>query len=67
MCNKAVSTYPSTTQLVPDRYKTHDKTVNICPFVFDSVLYWYFTQELCDKFVPGEPFILKYCHDKCKT
>ena len=40
MCDKAVNTYPSTVQLVPDQFKTQrmcDKADNSCPFVFDSV------------------------------
>ena len=40
MCDKAVDTYSSTTENVPDRFKTQgmcDKTVDKNPFVFDSV------------------------------
>ena len=41
-----------------------DKGIDTCPFVFDSVLDQYKTQEMCDKVVFKEPFMLKYCLDK---
>ena len=40
MCGKAVDAYPSTTEYVPDWFKTQemcDKGVDKYPFVFDSV------------------------------
>ena len=40
MCNKAVDTYPSAIQFVPDRYKTqkmYDKNIYTCYFVVDYV------------------------------
>ena len=67
MCDKAVSTYPSKIQFVPDRFKTQemcDKAVDTCPFELDSVPDWYVTQELCDKVVCEDLFMLKYYHDK---
>ena len=36
----------------------YDKAVDTCPFVFDYVLDWYNTQEICDKFVSKDTFIL---------
>ena len=38
-----------------------------CPFVCDSVLDWYMTQDMCDKIVSKESFQLKDCLDKFKT
>ena len=63
MCNKATSTYPSTVQFV---------TKIICckpadTFLFDFVPDLYMTQELCDKFIAEELFILKYCPDRYKN
>ena len=40
MCKKAIDTYPSAIQFVPDQYMTQemcDKAVNIRPAVLDSV------------------------------
>ena len=40
MCIKPVSTYPSTLQFVPDRFKTKkmcDTAIDGCLFVFDFV------------------------------
>ena len=44
-----------------------DKTVDTCPFVFDSVPDQYITQEICEKVVLKEAFVLRYCPDKHKT
>ena len=44
-----------------------DNAVNSFPFIFDSIPYWYTTQELCDKIVSEDHFMLRYCHDKYKT
>ena len=43
-----------------------DKAVDKCPFVFDSVLNQYKTQEMCDKIVSDDPCKLKYSHDRYK-
>ena len=43
------------------------KTVNTCPFIFDSILDGYKTQEMCYKFVSNDPFVLKHCLDRDKT
>ena len=40
------------------------KAVDTCPFIFNFVLDWYKIQEMCDKVVSKEPFILKYSLDK---
>ena len=40
------------------------KTVNTCPFIFDSILDGYKTQEMCYKFVSNDPFVLKHCLDR---
>ena len=37
---------------------------NRCFFVFDSILDWYKTQEMCDRVVSEDPFIFVYCPDK---
>ena len=37
MCDKALNTYPSTIQFVPDIVMCN-KDVVACPFIFDSVL-----------------------------
>ena len=63
MCNKAIRTYPSTIQFV---------TKIICckpidTFLFDFVPDRHMTQELCDKFVAEELFMLKYCPDRYKN
>ena len=53
MCDKAVATYLSAIQFVPDRQKTPktcDKAVDTCPFVFDSVPHRYTTQKISKLF-----------------
>ena len=37
------------------------KTVDTCPFVFDSVPDQYLIQEMCNKVVSKEPFKPKQC------
>ena len=44
-----------------------DKATDTCPFVSTSVPDWYNTQEMCDKLVSEEFFMLKYCLDKHKS
>ena len=58
MCDKAVDTYPSAIQFVPECYNTQkicDKAVDTCTFVFNLV-----AQEMCGKVVYEESFMLKY-------
>ena len=43
------------------------KGVDTCHFVFDSVLDWCKTQEMCDKVISEDRFMLKYCPDKSNT
>ena len=40
-----------------------DTAVDTCPFVFDSVANQYKTEEMCNKVVSKEPFMLKRCSD----
>ena len=44
-----------------------NKAVDTCRFALDSVSNQYMVQEMCDKVVYKEPFMLKYCPDRCKT
>ena len=44
--------------------KTCDNAVDTCPFLYDCVLEQYMTQEMCDKVVFKESYLLKYCLDK---
>ena len=44
-----------------------NKVVDTCPFIFDSVPDQYETQEICEKAVSNNPFMLKYFLDRCKT
>ena len=62
MCNKAVSTYHSRMQFIPEGYKSEvicGKSVDTGPFVFGFVSDRYMTQETCDKVVPKEYFKMK--------
>ena len=43
------------------------KTVDTPPFVFVSVPDWYKTQEMCDKDISNDTFVLKYCIDRQRT
>ena len=52
--------------LIDVRLKYVIKAVVICSFVFDSA-HLYKTQEMCNKIVSEDPFMLKYCHDRYKT
>ena len=61
MCDKAVDTYRSTIEYVPDWFRTQEmcsKAVDKCPFAFDSVPDQYKTQEMCDKIVSDDSFKL---------
>ena len=53
--------------LIDLKLKKCDEAVDTCPFVFASVPDRYITQELWDKVVSEDPFMLKYWHDKYKT
>ena len=44
-----------------------DKAVDTWSFVFDSVPDQYITQEMCDKIVSKEFFMLEYCLDIYKA
>ena len=39
ICNRAINTYPSAIELVPENYKTQEmcNVVDACPFKFDSI------------------------------
>ena len=68
MCDKAVDTYPSTTEYVPDQFRTQemcDKALDKCPFGFDSVPDQFKTHECMTKFFLK--IKLKYSHDRYKT
>ena len=47
--------------------KKYLKSVDTCPFVFDSVPHRNKTQERYDKVVSKDTFMLKYCLDRYKT
>ena len=44
--------------------ETCDNAVDTCPFLCDCVLEQYMTQEMCDKVVFKESYLLRYCPDK---
>ena len=70
VCIKAVDSYPSTIQYVPDWYQTQEmriRAVNTCSFVFGSVPYQYNTQQICIKAVDYNPSTIKYDPDQYKT
>ena len=57
MCNKAVGTYPSAIQFVPESSKSQemcDKAADTCLFVLDFVPNIYMNQEMCEKVVSKE-------------
>ena len=59
MCNKAVNTYPSAIQFVPECCKTQEmcvKAVDIGRFVFDSAPNQCKSQEMYDKAHFEDPF-----------
>ena len=69
MCDKAVNTYHSTIQFVPDCYKAQemgDKAVNKCFLAFFIFLIDIKLKK-CVTAISEDPFILAYCHDKYKT
>ena len=68
--NDAGDTFLSAIQFVPECCKSQeicDKTDDTCPFVSDSLTDGYVTQEMCDKAVFKDLYILKYSSDRCKT
>ena len=73
MCVKAVYTYLSAIQIVPECYKTQkkkksDKSVaDDCLFLFDSVAGQHKTYGMSHKVYFKEYFMLKYCLDIYKT
>ena len=76
MCNNVVDSYPSTLKFVVECYKTQkmcNKTVNwffiyLLFFVSDSIPDQNKTQEICDRVISEDPFlIVVYCPDKYKT
>ena len=72
MFDKAVSLYPSTIHFFFfyqfETQEKCDKAFDAFSFVFDSAPdRRYMTQELQDKVVSEDPFMLKCCHNKYKT
>ena len=70
MRHKAVNTYPSLNEYIPDCYKTQemcDEVVNRCFFEFDSIPDRYKTQEMCDRVGSVDPFFDSNCPDIYKT
>ena len=70
MCDKAVNTYPSTVQFVPECYKTQErcnKAINRCFFVFNLILGRYKIQKLSYRVDSEDPFLKVYCPDQYKT
>ena len=69
ICNKAVNTYHSTMQFVPDCYKTQemcDKAVDDCPAALKSIPDWFGTckmLEKCDNSLHANDDILFYNED----
>ena len=63
MGNKAVGSYPSVTQFVPECFMSqemYNEAVNICPFVCIWFCSWsILTQKICDKVVSKETLMLK--------
>ena len=69
MCYKAVDDYAHALEFIPDWYKIQkcNKAVDTCPCAIQFVLECYKTQEMCDKVVFQELFMLQYCLDWYKT
>ena len=44
----------------------YDRAPNTCAFLFDSIPDKCETEEMCDKVVPEDAFMLKCSHDKYK-
>ena len=60
----------STVQFVPDSNKTKemcDKAANRCFLLFIHILDWYKAQEMRDRVIFEDPFMLVYCPDRYKT
>ena len=67
MCDKAVATYTSAMNVVPECFmiqEMYDKAVNRCYFVFYTIPDRYKTQELCGRVVFEDLFLIVYCPDK---
>ena len=67
MWNKFVNTYYSSIQFVPGYYEaqeTLDKAANKCFLLFSYIPVRYKTQEMCDRVIFEDPFMLVYCPDK---
>ena len=68
MCDKAVNTHPYTIKFVSEYFMTRgmcDKAINVL-FVFDSTGR-YKTQEMCERVVSRDSFLIVYCCGKYKT
>ena len=44
-----------------------NKAVNKYVLGFDYIPDWYKTQEMCERTISEDPFLLAYCPDKYKT
>ena len=63
ICDKAVNTYHFTIKFVPDWYNS----VNSCFLAFIFILDRYKAQEMCDRIISEDPFMLVYCRDRHKS
>ena len=43
------------------------QAIDRCPFVFDSVLNQYKTQEMCDKIISEDPYKIQFCHNRYRS
>ena len=69
MCDKAVDTHSSTIKFVPECLMTQemcDEVVNFF-FVFDSIPDWHKSQEMCNRVVSENLFLIVYCPDEYVT
>ena len=70
MYDKAVSTYSSAINFVPEGFLIQqicDKAVNKCFSAFDSISDWCKSQEMRDRVVSEDPFLIVYCPAKYIT
>ena len=67
ICNKAVNAFlvlQCNSFLNSISQEMRVKAVDTCNFVFYVVSDWYKTEEMCDKAVSYDPFMLKFCLDR---
>ena len=69
MCNKAIGTYRSVMQFVPECSRLKKCVIKLLMFILLNLILFLIDISLqkCEIVVSKEPLMLKYCHDRYET